>query len=532
MKSIFQPISDYLRKINWVLLLFLLLVLNVKMVIKIGAIILLVLINRKILLERSVYRQRFIWFYVSMIIIAGSNLALNPGSLSVNYLVLVSVGTAFWAMCIMAALINSWLVHRTDIARLHQTISLFFILNMIVTFIQLLLIVMDAGSINPYTYQGMHQKYYVGTGDWMTGLTFDVSTTNALLNAFGVVYYLQRNKMNMTLLCMAAALVTASNFTNIWMILVLLILFVFQSSLNQKSIIVVCLGMLAIFTIKISPQNNHYVTEAFKKMFPKEETSIVERPAIIPPKPDTAMQEKKETATKVADSINKTRAQELVRKGIPLDSFIKPSIPQDNIHSEPFQRDRDTTSFQRELIAFESHRVPKGNPAISNNTRLPGKIIALRQTLFYFQEHPMKTFTGAGMGNFASKLAFRATGLGMAGGYPKKFAYINSDFMSNHLHLYINFFSMDKEFHSLINSPNSVYDQLVAEYGMAGVLAFIIFYLGFFVKKLRKRSYGLPLLLILLGAFWTDYWYEQLSIVIFFELLMLINIKENSTANE
>ena len=140
----------------------------------------------------------------------------------------------------------------------------------------------------------------------------------------------------------------------------------------------------------------------------------------------------------------------------------------------------------------------------------------------------MKIFTGSGTGNFSSKLAFRATGLGMAGGYPKKFSYTSNDFLNNHLSLYLNYFSKDRELHSLVNSPNAVYDQLIAEYGVLGVLAFIVLYLAFFTRHLRKLTYGIPLLLILLGSFWVDYWYEQLSIVIVFELLMLLNIKERT----
>ena len=115
----------------------------------------------------------------------------------------------------------------------------------------------------------------------------------------------------------------------------------------------------------------------------------------------------------------------------------------------------------------------------------------------------------------------------MAGSYPEKFTYISNDFLNNHLNLYLNYFSKDMELHSLINSPDSAYDQLISEYGLAGIFSFILFYTGFFVKHIRKLTYGIPLLLIMLGAFGVEYWYEQLSVVILFELLMLLaNIKE------
>ena len=156
----------------------------------------------------------------------------------------------------------------------------------------------------------------------------------------------------------------------------------------------------------------------------------------------------------------------------------------------------------------------------------PGKVISFFQTTSFFRQHPAKIIAGAGMGNFSSKLAFRATGFGFAGGYPQKHAYINTDFLTNHLDVYLNFFGRRASLHSLTNSPNSVYDQLLSEYGLLGLLAFAIFYVWFFARHAKTFTYGLPALLLLLLIFFTDYWFEQLSVIVFFELLLFLNIKE------
>ena len=99
--------------------------------------------------------------------------------------------------------------------------------------------------------------------------------------------------------------------------------------------------------------------------------------------------------------------------------------------------------------------------------------------------------------------------------------------MNNHLDLYLNYFSKSAGFHSLINSPFSVYDQMLSEYGLLGFLALIIGYFGFFIKDYRKLTYGIPLLILLGGIFFIEYWFEQLSIIVFFELLLFLDIKEN-----
>jgi O-antigen ligase len=90
----------------------------------------------------------------------------------------------------------------------------------------------------------------------------------------------------------------------------------------------------------------------------------------------------------------------------------------------------------------------------------------------------------------------------------------------------MNYFSKDEGFHSISNNPASVYDQLLAEYGLLGLLAFLICYLGYFLKRYKHLTYGLPLVAFLAMVLVTDYWFEQLSIMIVFELMLFLNIKE------
>ena len=157
---------------------------------------------------------------------------------------------------------------------------------------------------------------------------------------------------------------------------------------------------------------------------------------------------------------------------------------------------------------------------------MPGKAIAFEQTFVFMKQHPQKIIFGDGIANFSSKLAFRATALKIGGGYFAKWEYISSEFLENHLDIYLYFFSNQKGLHSVINAPDSEYDQLFAEYGIFGLLAFGIFYTGFFVKKAGNYSYALPLVFLVLGFVVIGYWFEQLSVVVFFELLMFLNIKE------
>jgi hypothetical protein len=121
--------------------------------------------------------------------------------------------------------------------------------------------------------------------------------------------------------------------------------------------------------------------------------------------------------------------------------------------------------------------------------------------------------------------------LNIAGNFPVAYTYTHPAFRENHLALYLFYFSRSDGLHSLLNYPNAVYNQVAGEYGIAGLLCLFFFYFGFFFRRLKKGSHALALLLMLAGLFFTEYWFEQLSIVVFFELLVFLDIREMETAS-
>jgi hypothetical protein len=169
-------------------------------------------------------------------------------------------------------------------------------------------------------------------------------------------------------------------------------------------------------------------------------------------------------------------------------------------------------------------------PSMIYDTK-PGKFISFIQTYFYLTSSLKHFLFGAGIGNFSSKLAFRASGVRALGSYPKKFRYASTEFKFNHLLTYLYYYHAAASRHSVMNYPFSVYNQLAGEYGFTGTLLFIIFYLGYFASKYQRLSYGRYLIIILLGFFLMEYWFESLSLIVMFELFMLLNIKEGRKIN-
>jgi|GEM_PF-204268 len=530
--------------LNWELLIFLTLFLNVKLWVKVLAIIIVLIQNRKKLLPIKPFQNKLLFFYLFILIVGVLNIAFHSHIITTNYLVAASTGMIFWLLAAFASYQCYRYTETIKPKSIHATLTLFFILNILLTCSTLIRIIIETGAINPYTYQGLYQKYFITTGDYLRGITFDTSTTNACLNSFGVVYFLIRKKAFLTIACMAGLLLTGSNLTNLLLTCVLVYIFIFQSNKDQKSLVAGWVICLVVFMIKISPQNNIYVQESFARIFKKDTLSPADTSPVVIKKTDSLLtieERKQQFARSYLDSMatiavkhaslvsGKYAAATDAISPFPEPATVKPGLPKDDIHSVPFQRKKVQTALQSELIKYVKKDKAEDSIIALNKDgkRIPGKLTAFKQTLAFFKSHPLQLLTGTGMGNFSSKLAFRTTGLDIAGGYPAKYIYINKDFRENHLAIFLYYFSNDAQYHSIINTPNSIYDQLLSEYGLAGLIIFVVFYIGYFAKNIKWLTYGIPLLLIITGAFFIDYWFEQLSIVVIFELMVFLNIHEN-----
>jgi hypothetical protein len=523
------------RNIQWQLLLFLVMFLNVKLAVKVSAVVLVFFLQPNFILQ--IKRSALSFFYLSVIGIAVINTLIYKQIFQLNYLATVATGILFWAMCLLALNYVKRIVDTTETQVIYKTLIAFFILNTLVCFGTYISIVYETGYLNPFRYQGNYQKYFISTGDYIKGISFDTSTTNAVLNAFGVILFLSKRNWVMLLMCVITLLFAASNFVNLILFAVLFFMLLFRSDKDQKSIIVVSCAMLAVFMAKVSPQNNTYATDVFKTVFQLPKTAASSEKKIdlriMNDSMLSAEQQKEKTALLYLDSVNRKITPALKQDSIAVIAKINPAeeakitIPQPNIHTPPFQRKDDTNIVRKEMMQFiTTKKEVKKADSTYTKTNLPGKAIAYVQTGLYFSSHPEYWLTGAGTGNFSSKVAFKATTLQFAGGFPKQLAYIHPDFALNHLSLYLHFFTEHSKKHSVTNTPNSVYDQLLSEYGIIGVFSFFILYVGFFVKRYKSLTYGIPLLFMLLCFFFLDYWFEQLSVVTFCELLLLTNIKE------
>ena len=337
---------------NGELLFFLLLFVDVKLVVKIGALVMIYILNPNFRFGFKIKNSRLPLFYLAVIGIAIVNWLLFR-YFSLTYTLSLLTGIFFWTLCILAIHQVKLYVEQTEISVLHNTLMLFFIINIVFSLLNLTMILFEIGIQNPFLYQGNYQKYFINTGDYIKGVSFDTSTANALINAFGVVYFLSQRKYLMVTGCMLVMLLTASNFTNFILVSIFCYLFLFKSNKEQKSVMIICLIFLITFLAKFSPQNDKYIVEKFNDYFPsakpKEPTNI--KVIRITDKPDSILnaEEKNEKIAQLyMDSLDRERlAKEQLLKqegadAVP-DAYVeRPEIETPSIHSAPFQSKKDT----------------------------------------------------------------------------------------------------------------------------------------------------------------------------------------------
>jgi hypothetical protein len=544
-KQVVSGLKKVLDKVDWKILIFLILFLNIKLPAKIIAIVLIYLLQFDFKLGFNLKNSRLPLFYLLIIPIAFLGLIINKNYQHTHYILLFLTGIGFWLLSILAIHQVKLMVDKTNTETIHRTIIAFFIINAIISLANLGYIMWETGSINPYTFRGLYQAYFINTGDDIKGLTFDISSTNAALNALGVIYFLVKEKPLMLCVCMCTLLLTYSNLITLILFAVLLLLFVLKSTRTQKSMIVICLGLLLIFMVKISPQNKNYVAQSIQVILHKKNANqipyiVPAKPIRLTDKPDSLLnpdEKRQKIALLYLDSVHKGHQPKPLtyfKKIIPVSTGGKIMIPTPDTTAEQNNLSKEIEPDRRLMLGFIGTH-PSNLPLSTQQNyapAIPGKLTGMIQTFRFLQQHPADAIAGLGIGNFSSKIAFRAVGLGMRGRYPEKYTYINPAFLTNHLDLYLSYFSKSVAYRSVMNNPFSVYDQLLTEYGLLGLLALLIFYLGFFIKQYKMLSYGLPMLLFVAGIFFIDYWFEQLSVLVLFELMLFLDMKEHKTAVE
>lgn len=539
-------LKNILSRVDWPLLLLLVGITYVKLYVKLAAVL---LYAGYTLYQRYKLRtpNRLHGFYALMILLAGVTALLNGTIFKPDYRFAFAIGMVQWFI----ALAGSYLIYisltnktKEDILNL---LKVFFAINAIISFGTLLSIIIEMGGAFPYWTQSL--KYGISTGDYIRGVFGDSSVANATVCAIGALYFLRFRELKWAILCVFTMLLCTSNVTVLFFVLMLIGTLLLGRAVNRKQVFKLLVITMFFYPV-LSIQNMSYIRLVILRITSEDYLLGLEKLLFAKGDIDLIKDRKKATFNPHYNDIRLGNLKALLKTNsyysndVPLDRpvFAKKEFftnidkyradidgQRRNLSGEVWSLKTGNKLFALYGFTLDPLYVGEGRNLWYNDTasyitlrrsRLPGKLYSHLQTYYFSRTNYSCLLVGAGMGNFSSKLAIKMTGLGLQGNYPEGKVYLSTPFAQYHFHTLIYYLALHAGAHTIANMPNSVYNQLLGEYGLIGIAIFIVCYLGFFWRKRKNIRPLLPLLLLLLLLFEVEYWFEVLSLTIVFELMI------------
>ena len=503
-------------------LLFLLMMLYVSLAVKLAALVLIFFYRRDF---KIVKLKELPLFYVGMMLYVIFQLAFNF-QLGLNYNLLAALSFVFWSASFLVLYQIRYTIKTQGVERVENALKWFFICNAAITCINLLRIIIEIRDINPYTFDSLNFKYFASTGDYLRGITFDISTVNNIINSFGILFFLYRSKYPLSILCFLVSMFTTSNVGNIMLLFLFLYILVFDRSLWHKSIVVCYIAFMLVFVVKISPSNLNYLNNQISSIFHLKKKILQKHYEDHSYKDNLIEKYANQKKAKILSGFDNYK--NVVERIVETEQgTLKKKRKADSVCIKDEGRLRDKylniyTQFYGDTLAASEQAYYK---------KYPGKLLSFIETINAVKKSNKTLVMGYGADNFSSKLAFKATNIAIAGKYVDKLAYVSPQFRENHLKLTLRYYLEPISEHSMINFPNSVFNQLLGDYGIIGLALFFILYVGFFLKRFKQLTYGKLLLPLCLAFLLTDYWFESLTILIIFEVMMFIDLAEEDKKN-
>ncbi len=481
-------IKQKLFTFDYTLLIFLLLISQEKIVLKLLALLFIFVVHFN--LKFGFKGKRLPLFYLIVVLFELVKYLFMGASYLGNAATL-GVSSLYW---LLSFLTLHQVVLSTEGDRLmktENTLTVFTWVNLVVCLIQLLKIMLVTRSLNPYSveifapdirFPEIIFPYGHSSGDLIRGVFYD-NHYNAIIAQFCFIYFLSKRKYPAAFLNLFVITIICFNLVTLITMVILFYYFIMLKGVKPKVFTSASAAFVILFYIFITPENISYLTERIQNTFSsvtKNTEGLVTRKTRV-----------NRISNAYADSMNRKY--------------------------KDFNLYGDST---KQLMLIDS---------TYNIDQVSGKKTAYSQSFKFLGENKLYAVFGCGAGMFSSKLANNFTGV-FSGSTMLNRNLPSPDYSIYHKnHGSLNKFLSRQVIgkHSINNFPNSVYNQLLTEYGVIGVLCFVIFYLLFFVKKYKQLSYGLLLLPILLIYFNYGYYFETLDIVVFFELLMFLDLNRN-----
>ena len=505
-------IKRSIKETDWIFLIFLLIFLN-QSNFSLKTIGILFIYIARPNLKFGLMKGRMPLFYLLIIGISVLNYLLFIRDFSFPYFAAFGMAMLLWTYSFLAFHQIKLSVEKYG-SKSYTTICVFTVLNFIFSILQLGNLIRITGKLNPY--RGLDFPYGLSSGDNIYGIYMQNSLYNVMTCAMLAIYFLYKKNYLLCLLSVTTLmLVFANTDTIIFIVALTLILIVGLVNIlvrnkgnnsfvkiienatppgNFALVIVALFIYIGILSFIISPENITYTAKSFVSKINQ----------------GTSKEEKK-------------KFFEMEQKSI---SFNKNEII-DNSDSVPEEKRNDSIKVvmpvRQNYHRFFNEKVDLSNQYVHN---FKGKKLSLMETYQYLISSPATLFMGAGPVRFSSLTAQKMSGYDSSRIFMKILPHFSTrEYEENHKLLIKVRVENPPQYRSSINWPDCFANQLFGEYGIIGFLLFLIFYIYYFVKRIRFWTYGFGISMMLVPFSFFCYVFEPFSVIIIYELLMLIDMK-------
>jgi hypothetical protein len=478
-----------LMRVDLPFLLFLLTISSNKVYLKVVALILIFALRPKF---DFLFSKKIPLFYPLLVILTTFQFLFLGHDFSANHLMAFMIGIFYWIMCYAYMYQTYMFININSIARINNTIATLLCLNFVLCVFNYFQVCVNADSLFPFLQYG--GDYGASTGDYITGLFGQPSYINSMVCAFFAIYYLHTKNTGLFFLSTLCLILPFANIITLIFLALIILYGVFSRDSVQRILVLTNVILCLIIYACVSPDNYNYLKKTIG-------LSVLDEREIMP---SVLVGETKNAAARTA-----SRQSKYVNDSSAADQKI-------------FMTDR-LFLFNRNYDEYTTYYP-------IDFTKSPGKKIAVLQTISFLKHNPIEAVFGAGVGNFSSRLAFQLSGRDSSRLFSKLPKYCSGYYFKNSLLIYDIMISLPMEYRSIKHFPNNFLSQLLGEYGLLGLILFIGFYVVFFYKKTGNRLFFLTLLACTTSFLLLDNLYEYFNVMVVFELLLFLNIKEQKSS--
>jgi hypothetical protein len=506
-------------KVDWLLLIFLFLFTNqAVLTYKLVGLVLIYLFRFNF--KFGMFKGRLPKFYFFILLLALFSFVFIVKEFSSDYITAFIVGNLFWVFSLMAAHQVKLSVERYGHKSVYETMKVFTFVNFIFCIYQLVSIMQITGTINPYN-EYIPFPYGMSTGDNIYGAFLQNSYYNNMVSAILAVYFIFKRNATFTILSVICLVLIFGNFGTILFVSLLaglLLAGIFAGAAQYSK------GSLATWIKQVAPKG------AFYLYLPGLVLLIGLMYYIASPKNLGYIVDKVKDKIFSVKSNDEHNYATMISNQEPEEKAFDPFSDYLEEKEKKLVGNTQLKSFDAKAGLTDKNLNAKEELTKTYIEKLQGKNLAVLETTAFLKASTTNLLFGAGTTRFSSLIAQKMSGYDSSRLFmnvlPK---YIAKPYAENHMLLIkVRAESKDKALYSTANWPDSLYNQLFGEYGVIGMLLFMFFYVGYFVRYIGRWSYGLWILAILLPFAHLNYVFDTLCVIPFFELLMFADIDEHS----